>query len=164
MHSRNFFLFLSCRIFRWLRHGILHLFQRCYLHGEICKTKQSVFRILAQKCLRTYLLRNSENRQFCFANYSSFMAPTEKSEYTTTQPMENPTRWRQKKISGMHSTGRKLPHKVGVFGILKKSLNTKCLFFTSNLDFFRTPFYLFFQLHSVRYLLLERCKRTRPIP
>ena len=39
MHSRNFFLFLSCRIFCWLRHGILHLFWRCYLHGEISKTK-----------------------------------------------------------------------------------------------------------------------------
>ena len=35
----------SC-IFRWLRHGIHHFFWRCYLHGEIFKTKLPVLRFL----------------------------------------------------------------------------------------------------------------------
>ena len=51
---------------------------------KFAKQNSLVFRILAQNCLRTHFVKNSENRQFCFANYSSYTAPTEKAEYTTT--------------------------------------------------------------------------------
>ena len=44
MHCRNFFLFLSRSIFRWLRRGILQFFCSCCLYGAIYKTKLSVFR------------------------------------------------------------------------------------------------------------------------
>ena len=35
---------LVCCIFRWLRHGILRFFWRCYICGEIYETKLSILR------------------------------------------------------------------------------------------------------------------------
>ena len=53
-----------CCIFRWLRHGILHFFWRCYLHGEIFKTKLPVLRFF----------KKSQKRWFCEANYTPMNA------------------------------------------------------------------------------------------
>ena len=49
MHPKNFWLFLSRSIFRWLRHGIQYFFCRGCFWGAIRETKLSVFSIFAQK-------------------------------------------------------------------------------------------------------------------
>ena len=49
-----------CCIFRWLRHGILRFFWRCYLNGEICETKLPILRFF----------KKSQKRQLCGANYT----------------------------------------------------------------------------------------------
>ena len=48
MHPQNFWLFLSCSIFRWLCHGIQYFFWRGCFWGAIRETKSPVFRIFAQ--------------------------------------------------------------------------------------------------------------------
>ena len=48
MHPKNFWLFLSRSIFRWLHHGIQYFFCRGCLWGAIRETKLSDFRIFAQ--------------------------------------------------------------------------------------------------------------------
>ena len=71
----------------------------------------------------TLLYKNSSNRSYCLTNFSSRKAPTEKMEYTTTQPIEFATRWKQKQYLETHSKGCKQSHKMGVFAIFcKKSL------------------------------------------
>ena len=49
-----------CCIFRWLRHGILRFFWRCYLYGEICETKLPILRFF----------KKSQKRWLCGANYT----------------------------------------------------------------------------------------------
>ena len=49
-----------CCIFRWLRHGILCFFWRCYLYGENCETKLPILRFF----------KISQKRRLCGANYT----------------------------------------------------------------------------------------------
>ena len=60
----------------------------CHFWGEICKTKLSVFRISDENLSLPKSGGNSKNEQFCFANCSTKIAPTEISEYTKVKPTE----------------------------------------------------------------------------
>ena len=71
------------RIFCWLRCGVLHFFCRPSFLQEICKTKWTLFIILRAASIL---------HPFCFANFSKKTLSTEKIEYTTTKPTENPSK------------------------------------------------------------------------
>ena len=51
-----------CCIFRWLRHGILPFFWRCYLHGDIRNTKLPVLRFFKKSPKHFFFQANSPTR------------------------------------------------------------------------------------------------------
>ena len=66
-----------------------------------------------------FSLKNSENRQYHFPNFSMKIAPTEKTKYTTMQPTENAMQQTPRKFSQTHPMVRNSSYKIGIFSIFR---------------------------------------------